>query len=84
MMKHGLYECEFEIMLRNPYKVFWHLKQPASQKFYIDLHNLLLKKRIPAEEIGTIYRQIDERINKTTSGNNAIINKNFTWPLYRR
>ncbi len=70
-MRYGLYEREFEQMLKNPANVLWHLKKPAPQKFFTDLHNALLKKRVLVEEIGMIYRQIDKRINEAKSGNKS-------------
>ena len=63
MKKYGLYKAELELLLKNPVKVSWHLQQPTSRRFYADVHSLLLRKRVPVEEIGMIFRQINKELN---------------------
>ena len=54
--------ASFIVQYHCPMKVPWQLQQPASSKFIADVHSLLQSKRVPVEEIGMIFRQIDKEL----------------------
>lgn len=45
----------------------WVLATPPSDRFYADLHSVLKSKRIPADEIGLIYRSIDPALSSVNN-----------------
>ena len=68
MASHGLLLEDLENIVANPSQTEWRLNSTPSIQFYHDLHNFL-RKRIPIEEMGMIYRSIDPTLCQETTTN---------------
>ena len=62
MIQHGLNELSLKSILHNPFHIGWTLPVCPTIQFYVDLHNILKKERMPADTIGLIYKTIDDSI----------------------
>ena len=60
MKKYLLDDEVLNELISNPSSLRWVLGTQPSAKFYSDLHVLLKKRRIPMDEIGFLYRSIDD------------------------
>ena len=67
MKKHGLNLSQLEHIIAIPTQFQWNLPMPPSIKFYADLQSTLKKRRIPVNEIGSIYRSIDQELCRSTT-----------------
>ena len=66
MKKYHLDDEILNELLSNPSLSMWTLDAQPSAKFYCDLHFLLKQKRVPIEEVGFLYRCIDDAVRKKT------------------
>ena len=74
MASHGLLLEDLENIVSNPSQTEWRLNSTPSVQFYHDLHNFL-RKRIPIEEMGMIYRSIDPTLCQETTSNKQAYSK---------